>query len=160
WASSSNNNGLLPPLRAAISSLVSWSTAQDMNPAPPPYSHKLLLTCCRLYGYNKVVQELVEEVVRLQNQASLNGDMALDIIASMLVAPTSEEFHIRTTKTEDLMESSAAPLPKLIQALYAGEERAEQALRPKDPTRETFVQLRKRIQTYLAPYTHTAFPDM
>lgn len=107
-----------------------------------------------------MVQELVEEVVRLQNQASLNGDMALDIIASMLVAPTSEEFHIRTTKTEDLMESSAAPLPKLIQALYAGEERAEQALRPKDPTRETFVQLRKRIQTYLAPYTHTAFPDM
>lgn len=107
---------------------------------------------------------MAAELVRLQAQAPLSGDIALDIISSLICAPTTDDFYARTTQNEIQLDQSQSGLPQpsalspLVQALYAEEEQISSKIKKKDEMKSALKLIKKRVQLLLTPYTHTAFP--
>lgn len=163
--SGSGQGGLIGSLRSSVNGLIMWSASQDMNASPPVYSHKLILTCCRLLGSRTVVQALIDEVAKFQAQSPLLGDYAVDVVASMMCAPTAEDFSRRVERNaqfivteENNMNSNFDCSSRLLDELKVQEEIfAVSKPQAKDPardaaTREAIARLRRRISTLMQPY--------
>jgi len=102
-----NNAGnFLQALKNSIQSLIMWSANPDINITPPTYTHRLLLSTWRIFGSKAVVKGLVDEVFNIQTQAqtSLSGtgstELALDIVVTMISAPTAEAFTAEVTEVQ------------------------------------------------------------
>ncbi|RPA75507.1 Med5-domain-containing protein [Ascobolus immersus RN42] len=155
----SGQGGMLGALRSSVSGLVVWSASQDMNASPPFYSHKLILTCCTLSGSRAVVRALIDEVVKFQAQSPLLGDYAIDVAASVLSAPTADDFSRRVERNtqfilgeENDMNSNFDSSSRLLDELKVQEETAIAKSPPKDPFREAIVRVRRRVTTLVQPY--------
>jgi mediator of RNA polymerase II transcription subunit 5 len=151
--------GMIGALRSSVNGLIVWSASQDMNASPPVYSHKLILTCCRLSGSKSVVKALIDEVVKFQAQSPLLGDYAIDVVASMISAPTADDFSHRVERNsqfvvgeENNMNSNFDCSSRLLDELKVQEEIAVAKLPPKDPVREAIARVRRRVNTLVQPY--------
>ncbi|KAI5306481.1 Trihydroxynaphthalene reductase [Ascosphaera pollenicola] len=90
WLSNSAPGGIVSDLLSTFSSLVYWSTNPEISLTPFPYTHCQLLTALRTVGAVAVLQGLLKELQDQANNGSL--DIALDVAASYVVAPTVETF--------------------------------------------------------------------
>lgn len=108
WTSQ-GHGGLLASLRSTVQSLVMWSTAPDINMTPASYTHRHPVVAVRLVGARAVIQAMLEEM-KLQSQND-SGELALDIVTAMIVAPTVGDVPIvggNITTTDDRARSSQA----------------------------------------------------
>ncbi|KAL9604923.1 MAG: hypothetical protein Q9219_000111 [cf. Caloplaca sp. 3 TL-2023] len=147
WAQTPRG-GLLSALAGSVHALVVWclassssstsSTAGNPTPSssPPNYTHRLLRTCTALLGATPVLRALLDELVAQTSEDSGNqnhGDIAFDVVVSMLVAPTAVPA-----------SSSRLGLRECLRMEFAGVEE----LAKKDAERgRVLVRLWRRVET-------------
>lgn len=115
WTTTSSG-GLLASIRHTFSSLVLWSTNPDISMTPPNYTHRQLLVGLQVHGAVRVLRAIVDEV-KLQAETG-SGDLAIDIAATLVVAPTAQTFAVDQTPASkpDDDGNTVAPPPQRVSA--------------------------------------------
>ena len=165
--------GLLGSLRNTFQSLVLWSTNPEISMAPPSYTHRQVLAGVRILGAPRVLRALGEEL-KLQNEAG-SGDLALDIMATIISAPMAESFaldqhhHHQTDTNKDQQQqqqpqpapsSLRCPILTLRDALNLQHENVPR-ISEKDPLRaEIIVRLSRRVNALTAPTAQVPNVDL
>ncbi|PWY86256.1 mediator of RNA polymerase II transcription subunit 5 [Aspergillus heteromorphus CBS 117.55] len=156
--------GLLGSMRNTFQSLVLWSTSPDMSMAPQSYTHRQLIAGIRVQGSTRVLAALVEEL-KLQTEAG-NGDLALDIVATLICAPLAESFAVdQNNYSQHPIDPTKEPLPRcpiltLRDALFLLHENVPK-ISEKDPLRaEVIVRLYRRVNVLMTPPTQVPNLDM
>ncbi|PHH80484.1 hypothetical protein CDD82_1714 [Ophiocordyceps australis] len=95
WASTPNH-GISGGLGHTIQALVHWGVQNGINAMPPSYTHRQLITACKILGPESVLYLLLEEI-RSQTDAGL-GSIVYDVAVAMVCAPdvTNESVTLLT----------------------------------------------------------------
>ena len=80
---------ILSTLHNSITALLHWSTTGVSNAAPPNYTHRIVLTAVNMLGAKVVLESLLDTVLKLS--ASGAPDLVLDIVTTMICAPTAND---------------------------------------------------------------------
>ncbi|KAK6334336.1 mediator complex subunit, variant 2 [Orbilia blumenaviensis] len=84
-----HSGGILGALKSAVQGVTTWSATPDLIIQPAGWNPRLLYAAWRLLGAKEVVRVLVDEVVGAGPDV---GDVAVDIVASLIVAPMVEDW--------------------------------------------------------------------
>ncbi|KAJ6164243.1 hypothetical protein N7470_002915 [Penicillium chermesinum] len=142
--------------------LVLWSTNSEIHMAPSSYSHRQILAGIRLLGSTRVACALIDEVK--QQTETGNGDLALDIAASMMCAPMPESFAVDQNICHPV-DSNKESLPRcsvltLRDALAIQHENVPK-LSERDPLRAAaVVRLWRRVSLLAAPPSQVSNIDV
>ncbi|RAL05751.1 putative RNA polymerase II mediator complex subunit Nut1 [Aspergillus ibericus CBS 121593] len=156
--------GLLASIRSTFQSLVLWSTSPDMSMAPHSYTHRQLIAGIQIQGSARVLTTLIEEL-KLQTESG-NGDLALDVAATMICAPLAESFAVdQNNYSHHPIDPSKEPLPRCLiltlrGALFVQHENVPK-ISEKDPLRaEVIVRLYRRVNALMTPPSQVPNLDM
>lgn len=92
WTANPSGGGLLSSIRNTYQSLVLWSTNPEISMTPPSYTHRQILAGIHTLGSVRVFRALLDEL-KLQTETG-SGDLALDILATLVCAPLAESFTV------------------------------------------------------------------
>ncbi|KAF3148583.1 mediator complex subunit [Orbilia oligospora] len=84
-----HSGGILGALKSAVQGVVMWSSTPDLALQPAGWNPRLLYAAWRLLGAKEVVRVLVDEVVSVGTDV---GDVAVDLVANLIVAPVVEDW--------------------------------------------------------------------
>ncbi|KAL3471646.1 mediator of RNA polymerase II transcription subunit 5 [Aspergillus californicus] len=145
--------GLLGCIRNTLQSLIIWSTRPDVSMAPPTYTHRQIIAGIRMLGSVRVLTTLLDEL-KLQSSSS-NGDLALDIAATLICSPLPESYAV-DQNAHNPVDQSKEPIPRCptltlrdaLNLLHTDVPKISE----KDPLRaELVVRLYRRVNSLLAP---------
>ncbi|KAL4889650.1 mediator of RNA polymerase II transcription subunit 5 [Aspergillus ambiguus] len=157
WTAHAGGGGLLGSIRSTMQSLLIWSTSPDVSMPPPSYTHRQIMSGVRMLGAVRVLSALVDEL-RMQFDAN-NGDLVLDIAATIVCAPLAESFALDLPKDPG-PALPRAPLLTLRDALALLHD-AVPKMSEKDPARaEAVVRLYRRVSALMAPTAQVPNLDM
>ncbi|KAE8145501.1 mediator of RNA polymerase II transcription subunit 5 [Aspergillus avenaceus] len=145
--------GLLGSIRSTFQGLVLWSTSPGVSMAPHSYTHRQLVAGIRMLGSMRVLSAIVDEV-KMQTETG-NGDLSLDIAATMVCSPLTESFTIEQNNYHPV-DPHKEPLPRcsiltLRDALNIQHDNVPK-VSEKDPMRaEVIVRLYRRVNAFMAP---------
>lgn len=155
-------NGLLGSIRDTLQALVLWSTNSEINMAPSSYSHRQLLAGIRLLGSSRVANALIDEV-KQQTEAG-NGDLVLDIVATMMCAPMPESFAVDQNICHPV-DSTKESLPRcsvltLRDALSVQHENVPKISETSPLHAAAIVRLWRRVSVLAAPPSQVSNIDV
>ena len=131
---STPTRGLLPSVSQKFQQLLNWSTSQDVSSSPPKFTFKLISASISLHGASKVLSRLLDELK--SHVGTSNFDAALDVVASLVCAPTSSKAtSSRASSLSDAVKIEYGELAKILKrgdTLYA----------------EALVRLNRRVDLY------------
>ncbi|KAG2420630.1 hypothetical protein HFD88_000243 [Aspergillus terreus] len=162
WTTHAGN--LLGSIRSTMQSLVLWCTSPDVNIPPPSYTHRQLVAGIRIVGATRLLAALLDEL-RLQIDAN-NGDLALDIAASLVYAPLPESFAVESSPYHPVaVDLAKDPVPRCplltLRDALALQHEAVPRTAEKDPARaEAVVRLYRRVAALAAPTAQVPNLDM
>ena len=143
WSSTSRG-GLLAALNNTIHLLITWSCGSET--APPSYSHRLLLQAIRTVGAKATLDSLIDFIV-VQDSNPQALDAVLDIVVTMIVAPTPQTS---IPTTSPLLLSSPQRLLTLRDVLQTEFAQLSETSK-RDPARAAMiVRLHRRVETFTA----------
>ncbi|KAF9888234.1 mediator complex subunit [Aspergillus nanangensis] len=154
--------GLLGSVRGTMQSLFIWSTSLDVSMPPPSYTHRQIISGVRMLGSARVLGAILDEL-KMQFEAD-NGDLVLDIAATIICAPLAESFAVEQN-TFHPSDPSTDPLPRcpiltLRDALALQHDNVPKMLE-KDPSRaEVVVRLYRRVNALVTPTAQVPNLDM
>lgn len=161
WSTHSGG-GLLGSIRNTLQSLVLWSTNPEISMAPHSYTHRQLLTGIRILGSTRVLGAMLDEL-KQQTQAG-NGDLALDIAATMACAPMAESFAVEQNSYHPV-DSTKEPLPRCpiltLRDVVSLQHENVPKISEKDPLRaEVIVRFWRRVNVLMAPPSQVSNIDV
>ncbi|KAJ5673987.1 hypothetical protein N7462_009426 [Penicillium macrosclerotiorum] len=154
--------GLSGSIRNTLQSLVLWSTNSEISLQPQAYTHRQILAGVRILGAARVLDVLLDEL-KQQTEAG-SGDLALDIVATMVCAPMAESFAVDQNICHPV-DSTKEALPRcsilsLRDALALRHENVPK-VSEQDPLRaEVIVRLWRRVSILAAPPSQVSNIDV
>ncbi|KAI5289410.1 mediator complex subunit [Ascosphaera aggregata] len=163
WSSNSVPGGIVADLISTFSSLVYWSSNTAISLTPFSYTHCELLAALRTVGAVRVLHGIIKELQEQANSGSL--DLALDIAASFVVAPTVETFErdqamhkhqqaLNENKIGEIIsaQSSGSTLMSLRDALACEHEAlSSESIRQDELRAQLVVRLHRRVNALTMP---------
>lgn len=150
WASTAGG-GLLAAMRHTIQSLLIWSSTApaSADTTPPQYTHRQLVETVRILGAKAVLQLLVDETMaHFETGSSLDLDVALDIIVTIISAPQHQYF--LPSSSSALGNTDQHPIPKrqlsLRDALNTEFSQAYDLSKTNMPRASMIVRLHRRVE--------------
>ncbi|KAK7550831.1 mediator of RNA polymerase II transcription subunit 5 [Phyllosticta citricarpa] len=136
-------------IKFSFHNLIIWNGQSDINPTPPPYSHRQLFSALQIVGVCKVLRAILEEI---KNQtANGTGAVALDVAVNLICAP----LHVNSCTPVSWL-GCPVPSPNPLRTTLNLREMLKQEL--DDPTAlmadpalaEAAVRLHRRVEAQLA----------
>ncbi|KAK2753905.1 mediator complex subunit [Arachnomyces sp. PD_36] len=154
WTANPGGGGLLSSIRNTYQSLVLWSTNPEISMTPPSYTHRQILAGIHMLGSVRVFRALLDEL-KLQSETG-SGDLALDILATLVCAPLAESFtmdqaacHPSTHLNKDILPRS--PILTLRDALLLQHETVAKTSATDPHRAELIVRLHRRVEALMTP---------
>jgi mediator of RNA polymerase II transcription subunit 5 len=144
-------------LRHTIQQLSQWASTAAIQPNPPSYTHRQIVTSVKMLGANRVLRAIVDEI-KAQTDTG-NGAAALDIGVSIICSPTVDDSPI---PVDWVGSSIRAPLVQRtrmnLREMLKQEVDSAASLVASDPlTAETIVRLHRRVEAQLASIGEATF---
>ncbi|KAF2204756.1 Med5-domain-containing protein [Delitschia confertaspora ATCC 74209] len=157
WTSTPGNT-LRGCIRTTIRDLSIWCTGTSLQLSPPGYTHRQLHTSLRILGASKTLRAILDEV-KAQTDAG-SGAVALDIAASLICAPSTENSAIHIEWLTSPIPASLPPRTgiNLREMLKAEFDNAAGMLTLDPLAAETIVRLHRRVEAQLALMASAGMP--
>ncbi|KAF1973144.1 mediator of RNA polymeras-like protein II transcription subunit 5 [Bimuria novae-zelandiae CBS 107.79] len=157
WTTATNNT-LTTSLRHTVQQLSQWSNNASLQPNPPSYTHRQIYTCIRLLGASKTLGAIIDEV-KAQTDAG-NGPAALDIGASLICAPMTENSVLPVGWVGSSVPAPQTPRTQsnLREMLKSEFDNAASIVSTDPSAAETIVRLHRRVEAQLAVISQAGLP--
>ncbi|KAL9120982.1 MAG: hypothetical protein Q9187_002457 [Circinaria calcarea] len=142
--SATPGGGILAAIRHTINSLVQWSQIDSPNATLPSYTHRQLVAAVQMLGAKSVLEALVDEIVK--SQAAGPTDVLLDIITTLITAPTAVDF----PPTNGVGPTHPKSRLSLRDALSTASDDAYTLSKTNTSRAEITVRLHRRVEAQLA----------
>ncbi|EPS42301.1 hypothetical protein H072_3723 [Dactylellina haptotyla CBS 200.50] len=181
WAK--QNGGVLAALKNAVQGVIMWSATPDLSIQPAGWTPRIVYAAWRMLGAKEVVKVLVDEVLGLTSAGGGGGgvaaaatagegivDVAIDVVASLIVAPVMEDWKFKvmevTGKKEDVTSGTTGGTASagtagsggyvsLVEALRYLEDDCKLSVEDQGRS-EVVVKIVRKVESLIAPPTVTA----
>lgn len=148
WRNNSAGGGMITSIRNTFSSLILWSSTQEISMTPPSYTHRQILAGIRHLGAVRVLNGLIDEL-KLQNETG-SGEFAIDIAATLICAPMAESLaaeQMACRANDDMAKEamSRCPILTLRDALDLQRESLAKTIETDAHRAEVIVRLNRRV---------------
>lgn len=143
-------------VRHTVQQLSQWASTAALQPNPPSYTHRQLVTSHRILGAHKTLMAIIDEI-KAQTEAG-NGAAALDIGASMICAPMIENSAVSVNWVTSAIPTQNLPRTKttLREMLKMDADDAASLVATDPLLAETIVRLHRRVEAQMASFNESA----